>query len=246
MAKATSCKEALARWLAGPGGGVAAGEAERVELTGLCPPIDKMDSSLAALHACRHLALSTNNLDKIGNLTGLERLEVLSLGRNCLKKLENLEAVAGTLQQLWLSYNQIDRLVSRLRGSGGVHALCQHKAQGCASVVVGVPRMMYDAAATSVPPHVSLCAPSLSIPQAGIEKCSQLRVLYASNNRIKDWAEIDRLSALPELEDLLLVGNPLYNEWKENGALPQYRIEVGQAHAWHRARRALHVPCRSS
>ncbi|EFN54314.1 hypothetical protein CHLNCDRAFT_135528 [Chlorella variabilis] len=171
MAKATSCKEALARWLAGPGGGVAAGEAERVELTGLCPPIDKMDSSLAALHACRHLALSTNNLDKIGNLTGLERLEVLSLGRNCLKKLENLEAVAGTLQQLWLSYNQIDRL-------------------------------------------------------AGIEKCSQLRVLYASNNRIKDWAEIDRLSALPELEDLLLVGNPLYNEWKENGALPQYRIEV--------------------
>jgi dynein light chain 1 len=38
---------------------------------------------------------------------------VLSLGRNCLKKLESLEAVAGTLQQLWLSYNQIDRLVSK-------------------------------------------------------------------------------------------------------------------------------------
>jgi len=70
-----------------------------------------MDSSLSALKACRHLALSTNNLDKIGNLAGLEALEVLSLGRNCLKKLENLEAVAGTLQQLWISYNQIDRLV---------------------------------------------------------------------------------------------------------------------------------------
>ena len=39
-------------------------------------------------------------------------LQVLSLGRNCLKKLENLEAVAGTLQQLWISYNQVDRLVS--------------------------------------------------------------------------------------------------------------------------------------
>jgi dynein light chain 1 len=62
--------------------------------------------------------------------------------------------------------------------------------------------------------------------QAGIEKCSRLRVLYASNNRIKDWGEVDRLSALAELEELLLVGNPLYNEWKENGALPQYRIEV--------------------
>lgn len=63
--------------------------------------------------------------------------------------------------------------------------------------------------------------------QAGIEKCTKLRVLYASNNRIKDWAELDRLGALAELEDLLLVGNPLYNEWKDNGALPQYRMEVG-------------------
>jgi dynein light chain 1 len=51
-------------------------------------------------------------------------------------------------------------------------------------------------------------------------------VLYASNNRIKDWAEVERLAALPGLEDLLLVGNPLYTEWKDNIALPQYRIEV--------------------
>ena len=62
--------------------------------------------------------------------------------------------------------------------------------------------------------------------QAGIEKCAKLRVLYASNNRIKDWAEVERLAALPGLEDLLLVGNPLYNEWKDINALPQYRIEV--------------------
>lgn len=37
---------------------------------------------------------------------------------------------------------------------------------------------------------------------------------------------MERLSGLPHLEDLLLIGNPLYNEWKDNGALPQYRIEV--------------------
>ena len=116
--KATSCKDALAKWQAAAGV-AAASEAERVELCGVCPPIEKMDSSLAMLKSCRHLALSTNNLDKIGNLAGLESLEVLSLGRNCLKKLENLEAVAGTLQQLWLSYNQIDRLVSMTnRGKG--------------------------------------------------------------------------------------------------------------------------------
>jgi dynein light chain 1 len=67
---------------------------------------------------------------------------------------------------------------------------------------------------------------AVTLLQAGIEKCSKLRVLFASNNKIKDWAELDRLSGLAELEDLLLVGNPLYNEWKDNGALPQYRIEV--------------------
>lgn len=118
-AKATPCKEALAKWAAGPGGGAPLDALERVELCGLCPPIEKMDSSLVALKRCRHLALSTNNLDKIGNLAGLESLESLSLGRNCLKKLENLEAVAATLQQLWVSYNQIDRLVGG-RGKGGL------------------------------------------------------------------------------------------------------------------------------
>ncbi|PSC71349.1 Diacylglycerol O-acyltransferase 2B [Micractinium conductrix] len=171
MAKATPCKDALAKWAAAHGGGEPLESVEKVELCGLCPPIEKMDSSLSALRACRHLSLSTNNLDKIGNLAGLDALQVLSLGRNCLKKLENLEAVAGTLQQLWISYNQVDRL-------------------------------------------------------AGIEKCASLRVLYASNNKLKDWAEVERLSGLPHLEDLLLIGNPLYNEWKDNGALPQYRIEL--------------------
>jgi hypothetical protein len=34
-------------------------------------------------------------------------LEILSLARNQLKKIENLDAVAGTLKQLWLSYNNI-------------------------------------------------------------------------------------------------------------------------------------------
>lgn len=110
MAKATSCKDAIARWeMAHPG--LKVEEAEKVELWGQCPPIEKMDSALNALKACRHLALSTNCIDKIGALSGLERLEVLSLGRNQLKKIENLDSVAGSLQELWLSYNQIDRLV---------------------------------------------------------------------------------------------------------------------------------------
>ena len=67
--------------------------------------------------ACRHLSLSTNNIDKIAALSGLDNLEILSLGRNQLKKIENVEPVAATLQQLWISYNLIDKLVRPVRPS---------------------------------------------------------------------------------------------------------------------------------
>ena len=63
---------------------------------------------------CRHLALSTNNIEKISSLSGMDNLRILSLGRNLLKKIENVEVVADTLEELWLSYNQIEKLVSRL------------------------------------------------------------------------------------------------------------------------------------
>jgi dynein light chain 1 len=51
-------------------------------------------------------------------------------------------------------------------------------------------------------------------------------VLFASNNKIASWSEIDRLASLSQLEDLLLVGNPIYNDYKDNNALSEYRIEV--------------------
>ena len=62
--------------------------------------------------AGRHLALSTNSIDKIAGLGGLDALQILSLGRNLIRKIEGLEPVAETLEQLWLSYNQLERLVS--------------------------------------------------------------------------------------------------------------------------------------
>lgn len=96
--------------------GTAWAEVVKVDLTGACPPIERMDASLSCLSSCRHLALSTNNIDKIGSLAGLGSLEILSLGRNCIKKLENLEGVAGTLQELWISYNSIEKLVSPVVG----------------------------------------------------------------------------------------------------------------------------------
>lgn len=62
----------------------------------------------------RFLSLSTNGIEKISNLAGLESLQCLSMGRNLIKKLEGLEPVAATLEELWLSYNALEKLVSCL------------------------------------------------------------------------------------------------------------------------------------
>lgn len=62
--------------------------------------------------------------------------------------------------------------------------------------------------------------------QSGVEKLAQLRVLFLSNNKVRDWTEVDRLAALQRLEELLLVGNPLYTDYRDNNALPEYRVEV--------------------
>ena len=43
-------------------------------------------------------SLSTNNIDKISNLAGLDNLKVLSLGRNLIKRIEGLDPVADTLE----------------------------------------------------------------------------------------------------------------------------------------------------
>ena len=63
----------------------------------------------------RHLALSTNSIEKIAGLAGMDALQILSLGRNLIRKIEGLDPVAETLEQLWLSYNQLERLVCAAR-----------------------------------------------------------------------------------------------------------------------------------
>ncbi|GFH11586.1 uncharacterized protein HaLaN_07107 [Haematococcus lacustris] len=126
---------------------------------------------VSSLLVCRHLALSTNSIEKISSLSGMESLKILSLGRNLIKKIENLDAIADTLEELWISYNVIQSL-------------------------------------------------------SGIEKLQNLKVLLMSNNKIASWAEVDRLAGISSLEDLLLVGNPLYNDYKDNNALSDYRVEV--------------------
>ena len=65
---------------------------------------------------------------------------------------------------------------------------------------------------------------SLTACQAGLEKLAHLQVLYMSNNKISSWREVDALSALKTLEEVVLIGNPIYNEYKDK--VPDYRMEV--------------------
>ena len=38
----------------------------------------------------------------------------------------------------------------------------------------------------------------------GLLGCKKLTTLYMSNNKIKSWAEVEKLRQLPELRDILL------------------------------------------
>lgn len=108
MSKGTSIKDAIKSWEEKTS--QVSTEAKVIKLTMVQPLIVKMDASLSTLVMAEHLSLSTNNIDKISNLNGLSHLRILSLGRNCIKKIEGLEAVGDTLEELWISYNNIDKL----------------------------------------------------------------------------------------------------------------------------------------
>lgn len=99
---------------------------------------------------------------KAVNLNGLKNLRILSLGRNNIKNLNGLEAVGDTLEELWISYNFIEKLK-------GIHVM------------------------------------------------KKLKILYMSNNLVKDWAEFVKLAELPCLEDLVFVGNPLEEKHSAEG-----------------------------
>jgi len=106
----TSCKEAIKDIEVD---GVVATEAEEVRLCPIAlmkPLIVKMDNSLSTLKKCKHLRMSSNAIGKIEGLAGCDSLQILSLGRNALKKIEGLNDISDTLEQLWLSYNQIASL----------------------------------------------------------------------------------------------------------------------------------------
>lgn len=161
----TTCQKAIQLWKE-KNDNVAEEEAEVVKLMCLSPPIEKMDTSLNSLVNVRHLSLSTNLIDKMISLPALKKIEILSLGRNVIKRIAGLEEIGGTLRELWISYNAISTL-------------------------------------------------------DGLASCVKLTTLFISNNKIKDWAELDKLQANPELTNILLTGNPLYDGMTKKQARPK-------------------------
>ena len=150
-----------------------------MKLNGTIPPINKLDNGLQQLTNCRRLALSTNCIEKMMTFPPLRNLEILSLGRNQLKKIQGLDEVGQTLKELWLSYNQIEKL-------------------------------------------------------DGLNTCIHLHTLFIAQNKIKVWDEIGRLAPLPEIRNLLLVGNPIYEDQRMDSRVQVIRrcpqIEVLDTH----------------
>lgn len=104
----TTCAQAIKNWEAKHKED--AKNAVEIKMCCQIPPITKIDKSLASLTNCEILSLSTNSIDRMISLAGMSRLRILSIGRNSIKKIEKIEDIAPTLEQLWISYNQISSL----------------------------------------------------------------------------------------------------------------------------------------
>jgi dynein light chain 1 len=141
-------------------------EVEEISLQFQAPPIKTMTERLAQLANCKKLSISTNNIEEIGFLP--PRVEILAIGRNMLKRLDKIDRAAATLQQLWMSYNNVKSF-------------------------------------------------------APLVACKRLRVLYAAYNNIDKLSEIERLGQLPNLEDIVLIGNPIMLDLTKKGT---YRQEM--------------------
>ena len=109
MPAATSTREAIKRWeAANPDTPIA--EAKWANLYCQLPPMDKMGEELNQFESCEKMSLSTNAIERMTALPKLKNLKILSLSRNNIKRIMALDEVGQSLEELWLSYNQIDKI----------------------------------------------------------------------------------------------------------------------------------------
>ena len=104
-----SAKEAIKRWEQRTQ--LAPGDVTELSLICQLPnPIDRLDDSLNQFENITKLSLSTNAIDKMIALPRLKNLKILSLGRNQIRRFQGLEDIGQTLEELWISYNNIEKL----------------------------------------------------------------------------------------------------------------------------------------
>ncbi len=108
--------------------------------------------TLNSFAACTKLSLSSNFIVKIPDIH-LKNLEILSLGRNKIKIIRGLDFVGNALKQLWLSYNEIDKLDN-------------------------------------------------------LTTLQKLEAFYIGNNNISKVDELNKLTALANIADVVFKGNP--------------------------------------
>ncbi|KAF5922879.1 hypothetical protein HPG69_013224 [Diceros bicornis minor] len=155
-------------------------EAKEIKLYAQIPPIEKMDASLSTLANCEKLEdivfrkkqhkelkwtvaiLSSDQFGKRKKMFYLAFLMRKNSHTAFSSPASGQEAVGDTLEELWISYNFIEKLK-------GIHVM------------------------------------------------KKLKILYMSNNLVKDWAEFVKLAELPCLEDLVFVGNPLEEKHSAEG-----------------------------
>jgi len=51
----------------------------------------------------------------------------------------------------------------------------------------------------------------------GINVLKKLRVFYLGYNLVKDWSEFGKLNEVPTLEEIVFIGNPLYDKYAADG-----------------------------
>ena len=91
--------------------GIAPSEAEVIMLIMCTPLLKTIDTTvLGTLAKCVKLSLACNAIEKMRPMPPLRNLKILALSRNKLSRIQHLEEIGDTLEELWLSYNNISTL----------------------------------------------------------------------------------------------------------------------------------------
>ena len=128
-----------------------------------------------------------------------------------INKLDGSLNTLKNCERLALSTNSIDRMIP-------LNGMARLKILSLARNQIKKIEKLEDVAGTLEELWVSYnLIPSLD----GLQGLTQLTTLYISNNLIKQWTELDKLAGLPNLRDVLFVGNPIYDDIPKD----QARIE---------------------